>query len=142
MAQSTSFRATRAGAALVCGWLALAGAAVLFFLLPLPVGTRMLAALFWCVLCFGLLAPRLASCRVRVGGNHLTVRVGALFLPTKRIPLRFITGCRILQTPLGRMGGVCLLVLFGAGTWTLIPGVRAADAEALAARLSHGGKLL
>ena len=118
MAQSTSFRATRAGAALVCGWLALAGAAVLFFLLPLPAGTRMLAALFWCVLCFGLLAPRLASCRVRVGGN------------------------RILQTPLGRMGGVCLLVLFGAGTWTLIPGVRAADAEALAARLSHGGKLL
>lgn len=141
-AQPMNFGATRKGAALVAGWAAGLGALALFFLLPLPGGTRVLIALGWAAVCLGWLSPRLASCRVRVGGNHLTVRTGALFPVTKRIPLRFVTGTRLVYTPLGRAAGVCVLLLYGSGTCTVLAGVRRADAEALAARLSHGGKLI
>lgn len=141
-AEPMNFRASRTGAALVAAWAAAAGGLGLFFLLPLPAGSRLLAALGWCALCLGWLSPRLASCRVRVGGNHLTVRTGSFFPVTKRIPLRFVTGTRLLQTPLGKAAGVCVLLLYGSGTWTVLAGVRTADAEALAARLSHGGKLV
>ena len=141
-AQPMNFTASRTGAALTAGWAGAAGGLALFFLLPLPGGTRLLAALGWAALCLGGLSARLASCRVRVGGNHLTVRTGTLFPVTKRIPLRFITGTRMVQTPLGRAAGVCLMLLYGSGTWTVLAGVRCRDAEALAAQLGHGGKLL
>lgn len=141
-AQPLSFHTSRVGAALAGAWVSLAGAAALFFLLPLPGAGRFLAALGWCAICMGWLAPRLASCYVRAGGNHLTVRTGSLFPCTKRLPLRFIAGSRVIQSPLGRATGVCVMVLYGSGTWTVLAGIRKADAEALAARLSHGGKLV
>ena len=81
------------------------------------------------------------SC-VRVGGNHLTLRRGLLFPVTRRIPLRFLAGCHIVQTPLQRMTGTCLFFLYSSGCTTLVPGMRKADAECLSAKLTHGGKLL
>lgn len=98
--------------------------------------------LLWLAACFGVLAPRLASCCVRVGGNHLTLRRGLLFPVTRRIPLRFLAGCHIVQTPLQRMTGTCLFFLYSSGCTTLVPGMRKADAERLSAKLTHGGKLL
>lgn len=91
---------------------------------------------------YGVLAPRLASSCVRVGGNHLTLRRGLLFPVTRRIPLRFLAGCHIVQTPLQRMTGTCLFFLYSSGCTTLVPGMRKADAECLSAKLTHGGKLL
>ena len=98
--------------------------------------------LLWLAACFGVLAPRLASSCVRVGGNHLTLRRGLLFPVTRRIPLRFLAGCHIVQTPLQRMTGTCLFFLYSSGCTTLVPGMRKADAECLSAKLTHGGKLL
>lgn len=136
------FRVTRGGAALIGFWAILAGALVSLPFCLLDAAAALLGLAVWCAVCVCILVPRWASCRVRVGGNHLTVRKGLLFLVTKRMPLRFITGCRIVQTPLGRRSGGCVLVLIASGTSTIIPGVRRADAEQLAAKLSHGGKLL
>ena len=48
----------------------------------------------------------------------------------------------IVQTPLQRMTGTCLFFLYSSGCTTLVPGMRKADAECLAAKLTHGGKLL
>lgn len=136
------FRVTRSGAALIGFWAILAGALVSLPLWLVESGAALLTLILWCAVCVCILVPRWASCRVRVGGNHLTVRKGLLFLVTKRMPLRFITGCRIVQTPLGRRSGGCVLVLIASGTCAVIPGVRRSDAEQLAAKLSHGGKLL
>ena len=136
------YAVTRRGAALIGLWGAAAGLAVsLPFWHWAPFLTLMLV-LLWFLLCFGVLASRLCSLRVRVGGHHLTVRVGLLFLSTKRIPLRFITGCHIWQTPLQRATGTCVLLLLASGTCALVPGLGRQDAELLAAKLSHGGKLL
>ena len=60
----------------------------------------------------------------------------------RRIPLRFLAGCHIVQTPLQRMTGTCLFFLYSSGCTTLVPGMRKADAECLSAKLTHGGKLL
>lgn len=136
------FRVTRRGAAIVSAWAAGAGAVLLSAFWRGGAGMLVLCCAAWGGVCFFALAPWLASCGVRVGGNHLTVRQGLLFLSTKRLPLRFVTGCRIFQTPLCRAAGVCVLLLFSSGTVTLVPGARLADAEALAARVSHGGKLV
>ncbi len=133
------FSATRRGSAIVAGWAAAAGLILIWALLP---AGRIFLALFWVLLCFGLLAPHLESCRVRVGGNHLTIRRGLIFFTTKRIPLRFITGCCIFRSPLCRACGTCVMLLFASGNFTVLPGVRLADAEHFAQRISHGGKLL
>ena len=79
---------------------------------------------------------------LRCAGNHLTLRRGLLFPVTRRIPLRFLAGCHIVQTPLQRMTGTCLFFLYSSGCTTLVPGMRKADAECLSAKLTHGGKLL
>lgn len=73
------FSVPRHGAAIVSGWCAALGA-----MLCLPFWknffTPTLAVfLLWLAACFGVLAPRLASSCVRVGGNHLTLRRGLLF---------------------------------------------------------------
>lgn len=70
------------------------------------------------------------------------LRRGLLFPVTRRIPLRFLAGCHIVQTPLQRMTGTCLFFLYSSGCTTLVPGMRKADAECLSAKLTHGGKLL
>lgn len=136
------FRVSRRGAAVIGVWCMVPGLAVCVpFWRTAFAGTFWFAVL-WIAVCLAVVIPRCASCAVRVGGNHLTVRRGLLFLSTRRLPLRFITGCQILQTPLGRAAGVCMLALYASGTITLLPGIRRADAEALSARLTHGGKLL
>ncbi len=84
-----------------------------------------------------LFSLHFASCNVRVGAHHLTVRRGLLFTTTRRLPLRFITGCHILRTPLGRLCGVCALILCASGSTTILLGVNTADAERLAAFLAH-----
>jgi len=129
----------RRGAAIVSAWFAAAG-----ILLSLPFWNGGFAAtlgalLVWFALCFGALAARLASCVLRVGAHHLTLRRGLLFPVTRRVPLRYITGCHILQTPLQRMTGTCVLVLYASGCITVMPGAKRADAEALCTRLVYGG---
>lgn len=136
------FSVDRRGAAIVSGWCAAAGILVcLPFLWSFPVSPLIFLGL-WLLLCFGVLAPRIASATVRVGGNHLTLRRGLFFPITRRIPLRFLSGCHIMQSPLQRMTGTCVFILYSSGCTTFIPGMRKADAELLSEKLTHGGKLL
>lgn len=132
----------RRGAAVVSAWFAALGA-----LLSLPFwksrfASTLMMLLLWAAVCFGILAPRLSSGVLRVGRHHLTLRRGQLFPITRRMPLRFITGCAILQSPLQRMTGTCVLVLYSSGVTTIAPGMRRKDAEALSAALTHGGSIL
>ncbi len=132
----------RRGAAVVSAWLAGLGALLVWlfwrddFAFALPV------LVFWTAVCFGIVSPRLSSYVLRVGGHHLSLRRGLLFPVTRRVPLRFVTGCHMVQSPLQRMTGTCVFLLYSSGVTTVVPGMRRADAEALAAMLTYGGKIL
>ncbi len=136
------FSVDRRGAAIVSSWFAAAGILICLPFLSLFVIPPLAALAIWLFLCFGVLAPRLASGTIRVGGNHLTIRRGLFFPLTRRIPLRFLSGCHILQSPLQRMTGTCIFILYSSGCTTVAAGLRKADAELLSAKLTHGGKLL
>ena len=129
----------RRGAAIVSAWFAAAGVIISLPFWNGGAAAALVALAVWMALCFGALAARLASCVLRVGEHHLTVRRGLLFPVTRRVPLRFITGCHIVQSPLQRMTGTCVLVLHASGCVTLMPGAKRADAEALCTRLAYGG---
>ncbi|MEG0911265.1 MAG: PH domain-containing protein [Ruthenibacterium sp.] len=79
-----------------------------------------------------------STCHVRCGAHHLTMRRGILYTVTRRVPLRFVTGCQILRSPLQRLTGTCILLLFASGSTTLVAGADFADAERLSAFLAHG----
>jgi membrane protein YdbS with pleckstrin-like domain len=136
------YHVSRRGAALIGLWCAAPACALALLLWRTAPAVVCTLLTLWLLACFCALVPRISSMRVRVGGNHLTLRSGILFLSTKRIPLRFITGCRIWQSPLQRRTGDCVLLLLASGTSALIPGIARRDAEHLASILSHGGKLL
>lgn len=89
-------------------------------------------------LLFLLTAVHFSTCKVRCGVHHLTMRRGILYTVTRRVPLRFITGCQILRSPLQRITGTCLLLLFASGSTTLIAGANFADAQRLSAFLAYG----
>lgn len=136
------FSVPRHGAAIVSGWCAALGA-----MLCLPFWknffTPTLAVfLLWLAACFGVLAPRLASSCVRVGGNHLTLRRGLLFPVTRRHPAAVPCGLPHRADSAAAHDGTCLFFLYSSGCTTLVPGMRKADAECLSAKLTHGGKLL
>lgn len=135
------YRVPRRGAAIVSAWAALLGVPVSLPLWRLGAPAAFTLLFLWMALCFGALSARLASGVLRVGAHHFTLRRGRLFPVTRRVPLRFVTGCSILQSPLQRMTGTCLLLLYASGCTTLVAGLRRADAEALAERLSYGGRI-
>ena len=120
-----AFHATRRGAAIVGLWLVRAGALAAFLLSPGG----------WAAV-FGGLVPRLASARLYIGRHHVSARWGLLFPSVRRFPRRFVTGCHILETPLCRLAGVCVLMFSNSGAFLILPGFEAKDAQQAARLLS------
>lgn len=129
----------------------LCGACFLFCIWPAVVGSLVLLALLgvswwplvvcYCAVCFLGLAPRLASCRVQVHESHLAIHKGVMFRSGMRLPLRFLSGCRVLRSPLGRMAGGCTMLLSYSGGAVLLIGIHEQDAAAFCTRFFHGGAL-
>ena len=135
------FSVPRHGAAIVSGWCAALGA-----MLCLPFGKISLRRR-WRYFCCGCGVLRRAGAAAgfvlrACGRQPSDASARPAFPVTRRIPLRFLAGCHIVQTPLQRMTGTCLFFLYSSGCTTLVPGMRKADAECLSAKLTHGGKLL
>lgn len=135
------YRVTRRGAAVIGVHLISVGLLLLFIVRNLFRFT-IIAAVFWLLFCLIGLIPHLSSCKLHIYENHLTVRTGILFVTTKRIPLRFVTGCHIVQTPLQHANATCSLFLLTSGSVTVILGMRRKDADILTTTLSSGGQLL
>lgn len=133
------YQVSRRGAAVVSVQLtALAGLVCWVLGASFEAGVLALGLFFVCAaVLLTLGTAHLASCRVRCGQHHLTVRRGLLFLSTRRLPLRFVTGCHVLRTPLSRLAGTCTLVLLSSGCLTLLPGLSEGDAQRLSAFLSY-----
>ena len=129
-----AFHATRRGAAIVGLWLVLAGALAAFLLSPGGWAPVLLAV--WAAAVFGGLVPRLASARLYIGRHHVSARWGLLFPSVRRFPRRFVTGCHILETPLCRLAGVCVLMFSNSGAFLILPGFEAKDAQQAARLMS------
>lgn len=132
------FFVSRRSAAVVGLWLTLVGVIAAtpfwkhyFFTTLCTLAVYVCAVLLVCVMHF-------STYRVRVGKHHLTLRGGLLFRFTKRMPLRFISGCYLLSTPLQRRLKVCVLILYSSAGITCIPGAPLTPAQALCALLTQG----
>lgn len=77
-----------------------------------------------------------ASARLYIGRHHVSARWGLLFPSVRRFPRRFVTGCHILETPLCRLAGVCVLMFSNSGAFLILPGFEAKDAQQAARLLS------
>lgn len=131
-----TFHATRRGAAIVGLWLVLAGALAAFLFSPGGWAPVLLAV--WAAAVFGGLVPRLASARLYIGRHHVSARWGLLFPSVRRFPRRFVTGCHILETPLCRLTGVCVLMFSSSGAFLILPGFESKDAQHVARLLALG----
>ena len=129
-----AFHATRRGAAIVGLWLVLAGALAAFLFSPGGWASALVAV--WAVAVFVGLVPRLASAKLYIGRHHVSARWGLLVPSVRRFPRRFVTGCHILETPLCRLAGVCVLMFSNSGAFLILPGFEAKDAQQAARLLS------
>ena len=80
--------------------------------------------------------PSVRSTRVHVDERRLTVRAGRIFFLKQHMPLRFITGCTVLRTPLGRLSRTGVFVLSFSGGVCIVFGLSLRDAAALARRFA------
>lgn len=129
-----TLHATRRGAAVTGLWLVLAGAAVLFLISPLGWGALLLG--IWVAVIFGAFVPRLSSAKLYVGKHHVSARWGILFPSVRRFPRRFVTGVHILETPLCRLAGVCVITLSSSGAFLILPGFPTKQAQLVAHALT------
>lgn len=129
-----TLHAARRGAAVAGLWLVLAGAAVLF-LAASPGWGAMLTGI-WAVIVFGGLVPRFSSAKIYVGRHHVSARWGILFPSVRRFPRRFVTGVHILETPLCRLAGVCVIMLSSSGAFLILPGFPTKQAQLIAHALT------
>ena len=116
-------QATWRGCAVASAWAAALGALVFTALL----GPNALVL---------LLTPFFRSFRIRVDEHRLVIRAGRVFFFKQHIPLRFITGCTVLRTPLGRLTHTGVLVLSFGGGVCVVCGLSLRDAALLSRRLA------
>lgn len=124
------FRLSKTGAHLAGG----VALVVLTALALLPFGQvwlRMLGALAASAVLWGYSYLYAHFARWGVQAGVFYSHSGLLFTAERRLPLADVTAVRILQSPLDRPLGLCLLTVFGAGSVMVLPFVRREDAEAL-----------
>ena len=127
---------SRRAAALLSTWLVLAGLVLALLAALLNALAALLGFLVWSVLAMLLGTLYFSSYKLYLGKHHVSVRHGILFLFTHRMPLRFITGCHIICSPVQRRTGSCVLVLLSSGGSVLVPGAPLAAAQQLAERIA------
>lgn len=87
----------------------------------------------------GIFAVRFSTVRIEIRQRELYFKRGFLFLQQKRLPIRFISGLHILQTPLQRILGQCTLIIFTSGSFSLFVGLDRDDAAVMYQQLLNGG---
>lgn len=120
--------------AVLCLWAALPGvfAAPFVFWQGLIWGASFCAG--WALLVF-LLGLRAASFTAELGPRALTIRLGVVFPVRRVLPRRGITSALVFRTPLLRLAGASVLVLFSPGMWAALPGIPARQADLLCGAL-------
>lgn len=122
------------GRAVLCLWTALPGLVAAPFLFWQGFLWGLLFCAAWAALDFCIWA-RACSFVAAVTPHALRVQVGIAFCVSRTLPRSGITSVLRLDTPLLRLAGASLLVVFSPGLWVILPAIPRAHAEALCAAL-------
>ncbi len=110
-------------ALIICLWFCLAGlvaAIALLWFFSYTVGLIFFAVWF---LIFGVfLCAYICTFKIHIASAHISLRHGMVFKFVHRAPLRFISSCRIITTPLQRRTKSCVVILLYAGGFFVLPG--------------------
>lgn len=116
--------------AVLCVWAVLPGLVCAPFVFWQSLLFGGLFCLLWAGAVFLLWARACSFAAVLTPGS-LVVHAGAAFVVTRQVPRRAVTGVQLLRTPLLWMAGGSVLIVRCPGTQLLLPGVPAAQADAL-----------
>lgn len=132
------FSLSPAGIKAVALWLFLPGAVVAPFLFwqNFVIGAVFLVA--WLLLSLVGLPIHLRSLEGSITTGEVRLRQGVLFKRFVRLPTRCITGTSLVQTPLLRLCGCCLLIVYTSGTVMILPGVAHELALQIVATVQEG----
>ena len=131
------FHVTRRGAAVIGLWITLICGILCFVLRYLLAAWSFIIFAVCAAVALTLGTAHFASCSVRCAEHHITVRSGILFCRTQRLPLKYISGCIILHSPLQRLTSTCVLILTTSGRMSFIWDAALAGAEKLSAHLTY-----
>ena len=93
----------------------------------------------WAALVF-VVWVRTCSFVASLDSRTLTLYLGVTFPVERVIPRHSITSTLIFRTPLLRLAGACVLVIFTSGIWALMPGIPLETADAFLSALLAGGE--
>lgn len=125
---------TPSSRAVLCLWAALPGV----FLAPFVFWQGPGWGLAFCGAWGGLvwfLGYRAGHFSAEVGHRALVLRIEGLFPVRRVLPRQSITSALAFRTPLLRLAGAAVLILFTPGCWTVLPGIPAGQAEEFCAVL-------
>lgn len=128
---------TPRGRAVLCVWAALPGAVAAPFLFWQGFWLGCVFCACWAALVF-LVWVRACSFVATLGSRTLTLYLGVPFPVERVIPRHSITSALIFRTPLLRLAGACVLLIFTPGMWAMLPGIPLEAADAISAVLLAG----
>lgn len=130
---------TPRGRAVLCVWAAVPGAVAAPFVFWQGFGWGCIFCALWCLLVFGIWV-RACSLVATLDPCTLTLYLGVAFPMERVIPRNSITSTLIFRTPLLRLAGACVLVIFTPGMWAVLPGIPLQEADAIGAALLADGE--
>lgn len=130
---------TPRGRAVLCVWAAVPGAVAAPFVFWQGFGWGCIFCALWCLLVFGIWV-RVCSLVATLDPCTLTLYLGVAFPVERVIPRNSITSTLIFRTPLLRLAGACVLVIFTPGMWAVLPGIPLQEADAIGAALLADGE--
>ena len=130
---------TPRGRAVLCVWAAVPGAVAAPFVFWQGFGWGCIFCALWCLLVFGIWV-RACSRVATLDPCTLTLYLGVAFPVERVIPRNSITSTLIFRTPLLRLAGACVLVIFTPGMWAVLPGIPLQEADAIGAALLADGE--
>lgn len=122
------------GRAVLCLWAAVPGLLAAPFVFWQGLGWGLAFSALW-ALFVAAIRVRACSFVAALGPRALTIQLGVAFSVRRTLPRRAVTSALQFRTPLLRLAGLSVLVLFTPGFWVVLPAVPRAQADALAAVL-------
>ena len=130
---------TPRGRAVLCVWAAVPGAMAAPFVFWQGLGWGCVFCALWGLVVFGLWV-RACSLVACLDAAALTLYLGVAFPVERVIPRNSITSTLIFRTPLLRLAGACVLVIFTPGMWAVLPGIPLEEADAISGALLASGR--
>ncbi len=109
-------------AVIICLWLCILGLACAAVISVLSFIASVIFFAVW-FLIFGVFASiYLCTFKMHIASEHISLRHGILFRFVHRVPLRFVSSCRVFSSPMQRRTKSCIIILLYAGGFFIFPG--------------------